>query len=297
MIRSWIACLFLGGVAFALPPMTQPQPTEPVVLVLDAPPTRQEPKAFRTCKQLAASYKGDTRGLAELRASGSGAFSRGELQRMKASFEGPVTIVDLRQENHGLVNGLPVTWYAPQDWGNVGKTNSEVWRLENEYLATLDNVLQIGPVHGDQDAVNDTLHIEVETIESEEDVVHEQGLGYLRLYVTDHLRPTDAEVDRFVSFVDEMPEKIWLHFHCRAGKGRTTTFMAMYDMLENADKVSFDDILSRQAALPPAYHLLDTRPRGPHHVYYQQRADFLREFYKYARSRKPGQLWSDWARV
>lgn len=275
--------------------MTQPQPTEPAVLVMDAAPKRAGVRNYRTCAQLAEAFSGDKRGLAELRASGSGAFSRAEMARMLHDWTGPVTVVDLRQETHALINGLPVTWYAPTDWGNVGKSNSEVWRLENEQIASTDHVLQLGPVKGDENAIKDMLHIEVERIESEEDVVHDLGLGYLRLYVTDHLRPTDAEVDRFVHFVDEMPEDMWLHFHCRAGKGRTTTFLAMLDMLENAEQVSFNDILARQAALPPNYHLLDTRPRSPRHVYYQQRADFLREFYKFARDRKPAQTWSEWA--
>jgi hypothetical protein len=294
LIRRALFTLMLGSAGWALPPMTQPRPTEPAVLVLDAVPSRPAAKNYRTCAQLAAAFSGDKRGLAELRASGSGAFSRAEIARMSAEWAGPVTVVDLRQETHALINGLPVTWYAPVDWGNVGKSNSEVWRLEAEQIAAVDHVLQLSPVKGDENAVDDTLHMEVERAESEEDVVHDLGLGYLRLYVTDHLRPTDAEVDRFVQFVDEMPEDMWLHFHCRAGKGRTTTFLCMYDMLANADQVSFDDILARQAALPPNYHLLDTRPRSPRHVYYQQRADFLREFYKYARARKPAQSWSEW---
>lgn len=31
----------------------------------------------------------------------------------------------------------------------------------------------------------------------------------------------------------------WLHFPCRAGQGRTTTFLAFCDRLRNADRADF----------------------------------------------------------
>ena len=34
-------------------------------------------------------------------------------------------------------------------------------------------------------------------------------------------------VDYFIDFVENQPENTWLHFHCKAGAGRTTTFMIM----------------------------------------------------------------------
>ena len=48
---------------------------------------------------------------------------------------GPVTVFDLRQEDHGFINGEPVSWYATNNWANVGKTQSEIVAEETARLA------------------------------------------------------------------------------------------------------------------------------------------------------------------
>ena len=69
--------------------------------------------------------------------------------------------------------------------------------------------------------------------------------------------------------------------HCPAGRGRTTTFLAMYDMMRNAVNVSFDDILARQAMiggkdLTEPFAIGDWRYE--HHF---ERLQFLMDFYNY----------------
>jgi protein-tyrosine phosphatase len=275
--------------------MTVPaRPAQPPRLVLDSGPERQQPKLFRTSAQLAARHGGDVRGLAELRISGSASFSKNELTQMRESFEGPAIVVDLRQESHALVNGLPVTWYGPSDWDNVGRSNREVERRERELLQAMPELVQLSPVKEDDEGFQQPVQLQVRSLQTEEELAEELGLGYFRLFVTDHLRPSDREVDRFLTFVDHLAPGTWLHFHCRGGKGRTTTFMVLYDMLRNAGQVSFDEIVARQQALPPNYALLNVRPQSPRHVYYQQRADFVREFYTFSQQREAGQSWSQW---
>lgn len=39
-------------------------------------------------------------------------------------------------------------------------------------------------------------------------------------------------IDEFIKLYKSLPKDAWLHFHCEAGKGRTTTFLAMYDMMK-----------------------------------------------------------------
>ena len=285
----------LAATALAAPPMTQPTPpTQEPRLVLDAAPDRCDPKCFRTSDQLAKVYPGDTTGLSELRASGSASFSRAELAKMQGSFSGPTIVVDLRQESHALINGIPITWYAPSDWGNVGKTNQEIKILESEQLQRLPATLEMHPSKDDDEGTSGPVHLEVESRRSEQEIAEQLGLGYFRLYVSDHVRPTDSEVDRFLEFVDLLPPGLWLHFHCRGGKGRTTTFLTMYDILRNAREVAFQDIIQRQMALPPHYKLLDERSQSPRHVYYQERAEFIRQFYEFARQRRIGLSWSLW---
>jgi len=74
--------------------------------------------------------------------------------------------------------------------------------------------------------------------------------------VTDHVRPLDDAVDRFILAVRALPDGAWTHFHCEAGLGRTTTFMVLYDMLRNANRVSLEDIVRRQKILSHGYDVL-----------------------------------------
>jgi hypothetical protein len=59
-----------------------------------------------------------------------------------------------------------------------------------------------------------------------------------------------------------LPENAWAHFHCEAGLGRTTTFMVLYDMLRNANRVSLEDIVQRQKILSHGYDVLQPDEPG-----------------------------------
>src|SRR5205823_3844423 len=70
-----------------------------------------------------------------------------------------------------------------------------------------------------------------------------------------------------------------LHFHCRGGKGRTAVFMALFDMLRNARRDSFDAVIERQAALG-AYDLRRLPEEGnPKFPFAKERWSFLSRFH------------------
>ena len=56
-------------------------------------------------------------------------------------------------------------------------------------------------------------------------------------------------IDYFIDFVQSQPNGSWLHFHCKEGIGRTTTFMIMYDIMKNHKDVELNDIIKRQVIL------------------------------------------------
>lgn len=53
---------------------------------------------------------------------------------------------------------------------------------------------------------------------------------YVRIPVTDHCAPSSAAINVFRALAGEVTSNDWVHFHCHGGDGRTTTFLAMYDM-------------------------------------------------------------------
>lgn len=140
-------------------------------------------------------------------------------------------------------------------------------------------------------------HVTVKSARTERQLVRATGANYVRITVTDHTRPLDDEVDGFVLAVRELPKDGWAHFHCEAGRGRTTTFMVLYDMLRNARRVSLEDIVSRQRILSHGYDVLQPDEPGNWKApYAADRAAFVRAFYDYARANPNGrpQLWTEW---
>jgi protein-tyrosine phosphatase len=288
-------------------PPVRPADADSPVLIYDIDPKQAQtlPRNFRTTddplKPSKAKMPAIT-GLSELRASGSGEFTPEGLKLVLARTCGPVTVFDLRQETHIFVNDLPVSWYASRDWANLGRSQSAIEADEASRAQPLkpgsEIVIRAGePVKkGNANSVTPE-RVTVERASTERGIVESAGASYVRVTVTDHARPLDDEVDRFVLAVRALSENAWAHFHCEAGLGRTTTFMVLYDMLRNATRVSLEDIVRRQKILGYDYDVLHpSEPGNWKAPYTADRAAFVRAFYDYARANPNGrpQLWSEW---
>lgn len=253
--------------------MTRPQAKEPVELVVDKKYVGRKPLHYRANK--------------EHRYSGSASYqpqALREIARPVGKKKNLLYIFDLRQESHGYINDEPVTWQAENDWANADLTHDEVIRRERRLLGDM----RVG------DKING---VEIKSIETEESTVRSANHQYVRLTVTDHVRPTDNEVDRFVAAVKALPEDAWVHFHCRAGKGRTTTFMTMFEMLKTAPTDSFESIVERVKKLSDGDDVMFIgEPSDWKYVYQKERAEFLRNFYQYAKAHpKMDEAWSSWS--
>ena len=267
----------------------------------------QPPRNFRTTDDSFKLSKGEipvTIGLRDLRASGSGEFTPQGLKLVLARTRGPVTVFDLRQETHIFVNALPVSWYASRDWANVGRALTAIEADEAARVESLNpgSKIDVRPGElvkkGDENSVPPES-VTVERASTERNVANAASAKYVRITVTDHARPLDGEVDRFILAVRELSENSWAHFHCEAGRGRTTTFMVLYDMLRNATRVSLEDIVRRQSILGYNYDVLQPPESGDWKApYTADRSAFVRAFYDYARGNPNGrpQLWSEWLR-
>jgi Inositol hexakisphosphate len=312
---SWRVCLVLLLAPTALfsdtlvqknPPVRPADADSPVLIWdVDLKLAKSLPRNFRTTDDPIKESKGqipsDT-GLADLHASGSGEFTADGFKLLLARTRGPVTVFDLRQETHIFVNGLPVSWFATNDWANVGRSQSAIETDENARVQSLKPgskiVVRPGAAvkkPGVTPSTRQDVTVEHASIESE--LVEASHAASVRITVTDHCRPLDNEVDRFILAVRALPENGWAHFHCEAGRGRTTTFMVLYDMLRNASRAPMEDIVRRQQLLGYNYDVL--RPAEPgdwRAPYTDDRIAFVRAFYNYARANPNGrpQLWSEW---
>ncbi len=279
------------------------------VLKLDRKNADMLPKNFRTSeyafeKELLAGPAPSRLGMENLRISGSSAFSELEYEQIiKHIPAAPEKIydVDLRGETHGYINGDAVSWYKEKDWGNKGKKHDYIVNTEKKLFAEIRRmpVIEVGILGANKEIVPGKYYtFDVKEALTEQQMTARHGTKYLRLTLTDHLSPNHAEVDRFIRFCRTVPDDAWLHFHCFAGKGRTTTFMVMYDMIKNAGKVAFSDIVMRQFAIG-GINLTAYNPNKP--VWRQkavnERIAFLKDFYQYVRENpKLEKTWTQWVK-
>lgn len=273
------------------------------LLVTDAEGDNALPKRFRRMSDQLEDTSLPMTGLEKLHASGSGQFSEKQLIAVKDLLAGKqVIIVDLRQESHGFINGEPVSWYGVANAANRDKTREEILRDEKEKFAAIKALteVEVATIHSKEEGVikdYSPIPVEVEEVKTEEELGRSVGFGYQRFTVRDHAAPSDAQVDGYISFIRDLPEDTWLHVHCRGGKGRTTTFLAVYDMMQNAKEVSLHDIIARQQALGGSDLF---KAKEAVDAYKQQdaskRKQFLERFYQYAKENNDGfkTLWTEW---
>jgi hypothetical protein len=156
-------------------------------------------------------------------------------------------LVDLREETHGFLDGRAASWYADNDFGNVGLSPALVERDEEARIGALAGqtvpVFTIADDSGDnrkQQRVMPVSYVEVavEIAATERETFDGLRLGpstvhYVRIPVTDHCGPRGDALAALRARVpvSASPADAWVHFHCHGGDGRTTTFLALYDML------------------------------------------------------------------
>lgn len=244
--------------------------------------------------------------ITAFRTSGSGQFSGDELYKLLVAIPAPksnIWIVDLRQESHGFIDGIPVSWVKNQNASNKYKSATQIKKEENQLLADLSRQKSVTVYSlkklGDGNITGEKpVTLIPELIESEEQLVTSLGAQYKRIYVLDHNKPDDKEVDNFIAFIRKVKPQDWLHFHCRAGKGRTSTFIAMYDIVRNAQHNTFVEIMQREAKLGNVpLNMLPTRSdKLWKSSASKERYEFLKKFYIYVIDSNgyQSQSWISW---
>jgi protein-tyrosine phosphatase len=179
-----------------------------------------------------------------LNISGSAQFTNDQVEPLKKAINKEnICIVDLRQESHGLLNDLAISYHNFYKLINNGFDSVETIEKENSELNKIKTNSQVNIFQE-----NGKLYkcLEAESVCTEEKAVTDCGMQYKRFAVRDGGVPTPDTVDEFVDFIKNKPDDLHLHFHCHAGEGRTTTFMVLYQIMNNQNNLTLDQILSYQ---------------------------------------------------
>ena len=108
--------------------------------------------------------------------------------------------------------------------------------------------------------------------------------------------PEPATVDEFIKFYFSLPKNHWLHFHCHAGHGRTTTFLVFYDILTYPD-LTLEEIVNRHVILGGSNLLAENNDANWYAEAMRERAINLRKFYQYIKEQRKSNFktsWSEW---
>ncbi|MBQ7454676.1 MAG: hypothetical protein IJS69_06480 [Selenomonadaceae bacterium] len=240
--------------------------------------------------------------LDELRVSASGQPSQAALKTVydrlrEIDPNAKIFMVDLRQETHGYVNAVPVSLYVEHNAINAGKTTAEVMNIERKELKSLRGIETTFTPMGNADKkIFKPLKIVPRVILTEQDAAEKVGLHYVRFAAADMQFPAPDVVDDFVQFVAMLPDDAWLHFHCQAGHGRTTTFIVMYEIMKNPG-VSLEEICKRQYLLGGSNLLLEPEGKDWYSRMSRDRAKKIRLFYDFVQGTRAEQIglqWSEW---
>lgn len=217
----------------------------------------------------------ETKGLEKLEISGSEQFLERNFQIMidEINTRKNVVIIDLREESHGFINGISVSFTNRYNNANEGLSRALVIEQEKNSLKSIPLNTKI-TVEG---VINSTI-VPVK-VETEEQFVKAKGKAYERIPVTDFKIPTDEDVDYFVNLVNNRPENSWFHFHCKAGIGRTTIMMTMYDIMQNYKDLTMEQMFKRQIALAGFDENITNEL-----LYRSDRIGFLQSFYNYCKA-------------
>lgn len=225
-----------------------------------------------------------------MQGSASGQFTETSLHLFANRFpnSSAITVIDLREESHGFVNGVPVSWELPNStWTNFGKTVAQIEADEKERLQA---ILKEGVVV--LDPKTQPLKLIVGDVKTEKELVEALGMHYVRIPITENHPPTDEQIDRLVQLIQNLPEGHWLYGHCHGGRGRATLFAAVYDILKNHQHFTLDEILMRQLLLGGTD--LMNIPDDFRHEVAKQRIQFFRQFYLYAKETKGAISFAKW---
>lgn len=185
----------------------------------------------------------NTKGLQELRAYGSAYLDMAHMSSLIQKNPDKFYVVSILPEQPQYFNGSIYRWYCLQPTPE-GKLVDRKNNFFKQMVCKARRWYKGLPIEAQE--------IELSKFEREDEVLTKMGAKVLApitgMFGHSWVNNTDY-INHLVSFFEKLPKDANVYFHCSHGRGRTTTFLIIYDIFKNAHQVSLKDIIERQYCL------------------------------------------------
>ena len=219
-------------------------------------PESNNPLRFRSTNNLTGISQDKLKGLQELNMAGGGQLTEEQMIKLKKETGGKLRIIDVRQEPHVYLDGLPVTWYKSyitdiKDVKNPQSGINSMKEMENEFVEFLNknSTIVTSKIHWGSEPVYELIeNIQLSPTEilTNEQMAQKHNIEYNRFFIP--VFPESFQEKEFIELVDSISDDETVYVQCWDGTGRSTVFMTMFDILKNHE-VSLELIVERQASL------------------------------------------------
>ncbi len=175
-------------------------------------------------------------GLKNLNAYGSALISYAELNDQFQEKQNKIYVISLLRDEIYYYKGLCLRWYGMGYMKNdLGK---EIFSEKYVKMGIRRFVYGTPPIH------------DLSQIQTERQIVNSLGGEYyLPFEGNENWLGNMSFVDDMVRFFELLPKNAHLYVHCAFGRGRTTTFLVLYDIFRNGKNVPLKDIANRHYCL------------------------------------------------
>ncbi len=178
-------------------------------------------------------------GLADLNAYGSGVIYYKDFRDHFKNTPKKIYVINLLSDDIYYYRDHCLRWYGLgfmyRDLGEILFTTSP---LKMAYKALIRVMFGSPPVH------------DVTKLKTERQIIEDLGGQYF-VPLKDQKGWLNNQnfIDGLLRFFELIPDKGLLYIHCIHGKGRTTTFLVLYDIFRNGKKVPLKEITNRHYCL------------------------------------------------
>ncbi len=218
----------------------------------------------------------------------SAQFNEEELKTIKKKYPNQkILIVDLRKESHAFINDKPVSWRSQFNLDNQEKTLHQILLDEKQKVNDLAKESQIiiyeiikkDEKNGWFSEISPAI-INVSKIETEAEIAKRNGFDYKRIAIRDHSYPDKKQLMEIVSLIEKTSPKTKIYVHCAAGRGRTTTFLTIFDIIKNGHNTTLEEIIKRQHKMGgPKLDKIDENSKWKEDLA-KERLEVIKNFYE-----------------